>query len=51
VEVDETTSTARPAGLPCKECEQASRTQLIVSIGIGAVIGAGAFFLVTKYGH
>jgi hypothetical protein len=52
MEVDETPApSARPAGLPCRECEQASRTQLLVSIGIGVALGAGAFWAISKYGH
>ena len=52
MEVDEThENPTRPAGLPSKECEQASRTQLLVSIGVGVALGAGVFYLVTKDGH
>jgi hypothetical protein len=35
-------------GEPCDECEQV-RTQLVmVSVGIGVLLGAGLFFLISR---
>jgi hypothetical protein len=44
MEVENETS-SRPAGLPCKECEQATRAQIAAAIVTGAALGAAVFWI------